>query len=98
MEFHRDLFWVRSCLLSSIDPTLLFADDTEIFCHIPRNNGSQNDDSHKQTECLVIKVAASFQLYISKCKSLHLGRFNAGHVHNMNGHSIEKVSEEGDNL
>ena len=32
----------------------------------------------------------------TKCKSLHLGRFNPGHVHNMNGHSIERISQEKD--
>jgi len=75
------------------NPTLLFADDNKIFCHIPRSYSS-----HCLQEDKLIAWSLKWQLpfNISKCKSLHLGRFNTKHVYNMHGHSIEEVSKEKD--
>jgi len=53
MESHKVLSWVPSSLvyiqMISHPPYPIhqcnFADDTKIFCHITRNNGSPNIDS-----------------------------------------------------
>ena len=80
------------------NPSMLFADDTKIFCHIPRNNGSPNIDSLQEDINKLVVWSSKWQLLFnfSKCKSLHLGRFNPGHVYNMNVHNIERVSKEKD--
>jgi len=77
---------------------LLFADDTKIFCHIPRSYSSQNVCCLQEDVNKLIAWSLKWQLPFnsSKCKSLHLGRFNPRHIYNMNGHSIEEVSKEKD--
>ena len=78
--------------------TLLFADDTKIYCRIPRINNSVNIESLQQDIDRLVTWSAKWQLpfNLSKCTVLHLGKFNPRHVYNMNGHSIEEVSKEKD--
>jgi len=77
---------------------LLFADDTKIFCKINQNDGLEDIARIQQDINQLFLWSEKWQLFfnISKCKSLHLSRFNPKHVYYMNGQDIAQTSNEKD--
>ena len=84
-------------------PVCLFADDSKIYCKVPRGNkvlpeleGSQEllqndlDELQKWAD----KWKMSFN--VDKCKIMHLGYDNGKHEYNLNGTTLMETTEEKD--
>ena len=84
-------------------PICLFADDSKIYCRVPRYNNDnptlerahkilQNDlhEIHKWAE----KWKMSFN--VNKCKIMHLGYGNMKHEYNLNGTVLSETTVEKD--
>ena len=73
----------------------LFADDAKVFRSIC------SFEDNKKLQCDLDKLsdwAEKWQLYFNtdKCKSLHIGKANKRQVYQMNGKSLDQVTEEKD--
>jgi len=80
------------------NPVLLFADDTKIFCKISQNDGLEDIARIQQDINQLFLWSEKWQQFfnITKCKSLHLSRFNPKHVYHMNGQDNVQTSNEKD--
>ena len=84
-------------------PVCLFADDSKIYCRVPRGNKvlPELEGSHEllqkdlnELQKWADKWKMSFN--VNKCKIMHLGYDNGKHEYNLNGTTLMETTEEKD--
>ena len=84
-------------------PVCLFADDSKIYCRVPRFNSTKPDLINAQDKLQkdlnelhewAVKWKMSFN--VDKCKIMHLGYGNMKHEYNLNGSILAETKEERD--
>ena len=82
-------------------PVCLFADDSKIYCKVPRygssnNNGEQNilQNDLRELQKWAEKWKMSFN--VNKCKIMHMGYGNDKHKYNLGGEELAETTEEKD--
>ena len=84
-------------------PVCLFADDSKIYCRVPRFNSTKPDLINAQDKLQkdlnelhewAVKWKMSFN--VDNCKIMHLGYGNMKHEYNLNGSILAETKEERD--
>ena len=84
-------------------PVCLFADDSKIYCKVPRGNkvlpeleGSQEVLQKDLDELYNWADKWKMSFNVNKCKIMHLGYDNGKHEYNLNGTTLLETTEEKD--
>ena len=84
-------------------PVCLFADDSKIYCKVPRGNKvlPELEGSHELLQKDLDELQGwadkwKMAFNVNKCKIMHLGYDNGKHEYNLNGETLMETKEEKD--
>ena len=82
-------------------PVCLFADDSKIYCKVPRygkdnNNGEQSVLQSDLDELQKWATKWKMSFNVNKCKIMHMGYGNDKHQYNLGGEQLAETTEEKD--